>query len=214
MGLYTRVDFERDTKDCADRAATLAGMLIRHEIDPMQYREMARRLETLEESYKKKLVITRLVIEDRNSMAKSRLFAWVIGAQVTSGDGRTPVENILSTRRDGKPILCKWAGWSAKYVPVTVARLYNLRSQGVTLMESGGGRGAKKPLSLLETLDEQCPKVVYTKAQGEEIMRRGGMVFFPVEGGAESRDGWLLEALEGEWTYAPGFVFGNGSVQR
>lgn len=209
------MDFERDTKDCADRAAALAGMLIRREIDPMQYREMARKLETLEESYKKKLVITRLVIEDRNSMAKSRLFAWVIGAQVTSGDGRTPVENIIGTRRDGKPILCKWAGWSAKYVPVTVARLYNLRSQGVTLMESGGGRGtAKKNPSLLETLDEQCPKEIYSVEQGQEIMRRGGMVFFPVKGGAESRDGWLLDAPEGEWTYSPGFVFGNGSVQK
>src|SRR4051812_37014494 len=99
MALYTRVEYEEDLKDLGERAAVLARMLIAHEIDPMQYREMARRLDRMEEAYKKKLTITRLVIEDRQKMGRSRLFAWVIGAQVQGADGK-PARVIITTRNN------------------------------------------------------------------------------------------------------------------
>lgn len=217
MALYTRQEYEEDLRDIGERAAVLARMLIAHEIDPMQYREMARRLDNMEKAYKAKLAITRLVIEDRQKMGKSKLFAWVIGAQVQDAAGK-PVEHIISTRRDGKPILCKWQGWNNRFVPTTVAKLYNLRAQGVTLLEQGrGSRGkGKPPETFLEQLERENPQRRVTKAQGLEIVRRGGMAFFPAETPEEAvtRDEWLLEAPEESWPYPPGYVFEDGRIQE
>ena len=216
MALYTRQEYEEDLRDIGERAAVLARMLISHEIDPMQYREMARRLDKMEAAYKAKLAITRLVIEDRQKMGKSRLFAWVIGAQVQDGEGK-PTEKIVQTDwRRG--ILCKWQGWNNKFVPTTIPRLYNLRANGVTLLEQGrGSRGkGKPPETFLEQLERENPQRRVTKAQGLEIVRRGGMAFFPTESPAEAvtRDEWLLEAPPESWPYPPGYVFGDGRVQE
>lgn len=216
MALYTRQEYEADMQELGRRTAAMAAMLIAHEIDPMQYRELARQAERMEKAYKQKLVTTRLVIEDRQRMGKSRLFAWVIGAQVQDALGKA-VEKILDTRSGRalkRPILCKWAGWGAKYVPITIPRLYNLRDSGVTLLESGKGFPKKSSRELFEACEVIAPEEKFTKKQGEEIVRRGGMVFFPTEGGATSRDGWLLEAPPESWPYPPGFVFGDGRVQE
>lgn len=157
MGLYTRKDYERDCKNIdaqIAKSATLLGMQL---IGPLDHWQRATRLDETKRKLGQKLAMTALALADKSKMERSKRFAWVIGAKKVHEDGCPQLKD--------KYVYCNCYGeWyvSRKQEPLlkhgqphyretTLREIYELQSDGVTVMESGfpmrkKGANAKLPV--------------------------------------------------------------------
>lgn len=155
MGLYTRKQYEEDCKliDAQiAKSATLLGMRL---IGPLDHWQRASRFDEQKRRLGQKLAMTALALQDKSNMERSTRFAWVIGAKKNHERGCATHKGERWCNCDGQWFITRKTDPlikhnAAHYRNTSIMEIQALSNQGVTVMESGFNRRAKKQEEVID----------------------------------------------------------------
>lgn len=142
MAMMSKAEAERLILEYERRQALLNGMLARQEVDPWVFKRMARVLDEAIEGVKKDLAITRLTLDNRSQMERSRWYAWVIGV-----DPEELKKGLIRVTRKQGPLL---KHQSPRFRLSDFAELDELRNRGVKLIPASFPPRTDKPKKVVE----------------------------------------------------------------